>query len=200
MKKRAADLVEDDIDDLSVDSHTGESRDRLDTNFETRSNLSSRSGHRSSSHSRYATQEQRAIESLSACSQNYRDIVNIMREFGHSSLIQQEGLKHISNLHLTDSEYSDLMAIGASNVVIAAMKTHFKSSEVQSGACRAIWNLSASSENQVQLVQDGALDSILAAMDKYPADAETARKGSCCSVKSWRCYGQSKYHFGKRSY
>lgn len=157
MKKRAADFVEDDGDDLSVPSGAD-------------SNLLS------SPYSRRALEEQRAIESLSAHSNDYRAIVFVMREFEESSMVQQEALKHISNLHITDVEYTELLEIGTLNVVIAAMYNHINSSEVQSGACRAIWNLSATSENQVRLVEQGALDCILAAMDKYPADAELQEK------------------------
>ena len=173
MKKRAADLAEDDVNELSPTSRA-DSDQRLDDTFGTRS-LSSRSGRRSSGHSR-AMQEQRAIEMLSAHSSNFREIVFVMHEFGDSALVQQEGLKHISNLHITDADYDELVEIGTLSIVIAAMCNHIKSSEVQSGACRAIWNLSATSENQVRLVEQGALDCILAAMDKYPADAELQEK------------------------
>ncbi|KAI2510647.1 hypothetical protein MHU86_3758 [Fragilaria crotonensis] len=157
MKKRAADFVEDDGDDPSVASGAD-------------SNLLS------SPYDRRALEEQRAIESLSAHSNDYREIVFVMREFEESPIVQQEALKHISNLHITDVEYTELLEIGTLNVVIAAMYNHINSPEVQSGACRAIWNLSATSENQVRLVEQGALDCILAAMDKYPADAELQEK------------------------
>ena len=176
MKKRAADLYEqDDIDDLSIDSDTGASKEKLDTNFETRSQLSSRSGRPCPSHSRHE-QEHRAIESLSAQPENYDEIINIMKDFASSELVQQEGLKHISNLHLSDAEYIDMMQIGALSTVIEAMTTHSSSAELQSGACRAIWNLSATAQNQIRLVQEGALDCILAAMDTFPAEAELQEK------------------------
>lgn len=175
MKKRAADLFEDD-DDLSIDSDTGSARSKEKDMFDTRSNLSSRSGRPGSSGGRHAMSEQRAIENLSAASKNYIEILSIMRELPRSSLVQQEGLKHISNLHLTDSEYTELMEIGALDTVVHAMKMHADSAEVQNCACRAIWNLSATPQNQISLVQAGALDRILDAMERFAVEAELQEK------------------------
>lgn len=176
MKKRASDVFED-IDDLSIDSDANTGSYRSKDRLETRSNVSSRSGRMSSSRSgRYAMQEQRAIETMSAMSKNFHEILVLMREFPSSSLVQQEALKHISNLHLTDSEYTELMEIGALQTVIRSMKTHIKHAELQSGACRAIWNLSATPQSQIALVDEGALDCILAAMDRYPTEAELQEK------------------------
>jgi len=180
MKKRAADLFEDD-DDLSIDSDTGSARskEKMDS-FEGRSQ-SSRSDRqggsgRGSSSGRRGLSEQRAIENLSAVSKNYYEILAIMRKLPRSSLVQQEGLKHISNLHLTDSEYTELMEIGALDTVVQAMKIHGGSAEVQNCACRAIWNLSATPQNQIRLVEEGALDCILDAMDRFATEAELQEK------------------------
>jgi hypothetical protein len=166
--KKEQDVFED--DDLSIDSETGSARSK-----DRQESMSARA-ERAGRSSRVALQEQRAIEAMSASSQDYQIILGIMREYPTSSLVQQEGLNHISNLHLTDAEYTDLLQIGALGEVTKAMHQHLKKAELQTIACRAMWNLSATPQNQIQLVQEGALDCILDAMDVYPTEAELQEK------------------------
>jgi hypothetical protein len=153
-------------EDVSFDSEH-----QLDDEAESRSSISSQSDHSNSS-----LQEQRAIESLSANSTDFNRIISIMSNFPGSTLVQQEGLNHLSNLHLDDIAYDTIVENGALSTVINAMVSHIKSSEVQSSACRAMWNLSATSKNQVRLVNEGALDRLLEAMEKFPGDAELQEK------------------------
>jgi hypothetical protein len=158
--------LQDDVENISFNSEH-----QIEDEVESRSSLSSQSGH-----SNPGLQEQRAVESLSANSTDYTRIISIMSSFPGSTLVQQEGLNHLSNLHLDDDEYDTIVENGALNIVISAMVSHIKSSEVQSSACRAMWNLSATSKNQIRLVNEGALDRLLEAMEKFPGDAELQEK------------------------
>lgn len=161
-----------DDDDLSIDSETGSCRSR-----ENNSTYSSMSGHLSSAqNSRFAALEERAVENLAASSNNYCNVISIMRELPSSAMVQQEGLKYISEMQLSDEEYSEIMDIGVLEDVRKAMATHADIPHLQCVGCRAIWNLSATTQNQIRLVEEGALDIILAAMKDFSAESDVQEK------------------------
>mmetsp|Transcript_17439 Transcript_17439/g.20120 ORF Transcript_17439/g.20120 Transcript_17439/m.20120 type:complete len:895 (+) Transcript_17439:291-2975(+) len=170
-KKREGDVFEGDDDDLSIDSETGSCRSKEN------GSIYSRSSRRSSTQStRHAHHEERAVADIVAANDNYQTVLSIMRENPTSSAVQQEGLKHISEMRLSDNQYSEIMEFGALRDVMKAMKTHLNNPDVQCCGCRAIWNLSATPQNQILLVDEGALECILVAMESFPNESQLQEK------------------------
>jgi len=174
-KKREGDVFEGDDDDLSIDSGTGSTRSK--DNLSTYSRSSRRSSTQSTTQgSRYAHQEERAVADIAASSGNYHAVLSIMRDLPTSTVVQQEGLKHISEMRLSDNQYSEIMEAGALRDVMKAMKTHLNNPDLQCCGCRAIWNLSATPQNQIHLVEEGALECILVAMESFPNESQLQEK------------------------
>ena len=176
-KKPAAPAVFEAEDEASASG----SYDRRSFASETRSTRSSRSGQRrragpGSVNRHFQKQEERALGKIENARGSYVDILGIMADMPHSALVQQEGLKDLSNLHLSNAEYGHLAELGALDRVVEAMNSHPHSSEVQVSGCRAIWNLSATTNNQEKLVVAGALDAIITAMAGFPDDCEVQEK------------------------
>mmetsp|Transcript_42328 Transcript_42328/g.62823 ORF Transcript_42328/g.62823 Transcript_42328/m.62823 type:complete len:878 (-) Transcript_42328:49-2682(-) len=117
-----------------------------------------------------------AMERLEAANGDFLEILDVMRLLPSSPLVQNEALKDLSNLHLSNEEYDELAGRGALETVVTAMRTHPHDTEVQTSGCRAIWNLSATAQNQIQLVRTGALDVIMTAMEGFPDDPEIQEK------------------------
>jgi len=169
-EKLSEKVFEEGDDDLSIDSETGSCRSK-----ENGSTYSSKSGRRSSAQNTRQL-ESRAVEALAAASDNYCTIISLMRELPLSPIVHQEGLKHISEMRLSDEEYSEIMDIGVLEDIKSAMTTHLNNLQLQCFGCRAIWNLSATTQNQIRLVEEGALDSILFAMKTFPAESDVQEK------------------------
>lgn len=169
-KKLSENVLEESDDDLSIDSETGSCRSK--DNGSTYSSKSSRRG--SAPNSRQL--ESRAMEALATASDNYCTIVTIMRELPLSAIVQQESLKQISEMRLSDEGYSDIMDIGVLEDIKRAMTSHLNNLHLQCLGCRAIWNLSATTQNQIRLVEEDALDSIIFAMKTFPAESDLQEK------------------------
>jgi len=120
-------------------------------------------------------QEHVSLESL-MCEDDYLVIVDVMQANKHSSQVQNEALKNLSNLHLTNDQFDDIYSIGGLETTVIAMRTHPHNLELQVNGCLAIWNLSATQRNQIKLVSCGALDAILTAMNNFPDEAELQEK------------------------
>mmetsp|Transcript_29896 Transcript_29896/g.45304 ORF Transcript_29896/g.45304 Transcript_29896/m.45304 type:complete len:793 (+) Transcript_29896:257-2635(+) len=169
-EKLSEKVTEESNDDLSIDSETGSCRSK-----ENGSTYSSISGRRSSTQDNRQL-ESLAIERLSTANDDYCTVISIMRELPISAIVQQESLKHISEMRLSDDEYSEIMDIGVLEDIKSAMVTHLNNNQLQCFGCRAIWNLSATTPNQIRLIEEGALDCILGAMKTFPAESDVQEK------------------------
>ena len=120
--------------------------------------------------------EQRALQKIQRAEDDYKEIIQVMKENPSSDLIQQEAFKPLSNIHFSREDYSKLIKMKTAAAVVDGMKHHPQSSEVQVNGCRAVWNLSATTKSQLELMKSGALEVVLAAMDEFPDDAEVQEK------------------------
>lgn len=120
--------------------------------------------------------ERIGLERLRRAGSDYTEIILTMSDYSASSFLQQEGLKDLSNLLLSEQDQDSLADLGALELIVSAMRNHPNEVELQICGCRAVWNLSATPTNQVGLVQAGALDALLGAMEEFLDEPEVQEK------------------------
>jgi hypothetical protein len=120
--------------------------------------------------------ERIGLERLRRAGADYTEIIFTMSDYSASSFLQQEGLKDLSNLLLSEYDQDTLAELGALDLIVAAMRTHPNEVELQICGCRAVWNLSATPTNQVGFVAAGALDALLGAMEEFLDEPEVQEK------------------------
>jgi len=127
-----------------------------------------------SSHSRHGIgqAEEHAIDRIHDANGDCAEIMAIMRDWIHSPVVESFALKELSCLHLGIEEQDQLAHLGAMDIISEAMHSYADDIELQIHGCRAIWNASGTTENQLAFVNAGALEIILSSMDRFIDSAE----------------------------
>lgn len=107
------------------------------------------------------------LQRLRETSDDYVEILNILRNYNNLPVVQTLGMQLLSNLQLTEDDCNALANLGAVQIIVEAMMSYRDLIEVQISGCRAMWNASFTNLNQVAFVECGALDILLECMAKF---------------------------------
>ena len=117
-------------------------------------------------------EERKYIERLNDPDLVYEEILSIMRSKKNSPLVQEEALLALSEIHLEENDRQRFAALGGLKCGVAAMKAHAENVDVQIAGCQALWNLSATPDNQAAIGSAGGIVAILNAMIAFDGDAD----------------------------
>lgn len=118
-----------------------------------------------------ASRDTSGLDQLHVAGSDYVEIIHIMREFHESALVQVTAMQHLSSLHISESDSSRLALAGGVDAIVEGMRQHPMDIDLQIEGCRAMWNASGTTGNQVAFVEAGALDVVLMSMGQFLSDA-----------------------------
>lgn len=120
--------------------------------------------------------EQSYIDEIRRVGHNFGEVLIILREAMAYPIVVREALEKLARLELTVEVYDILADMAAPKVISDAILTHKSVMQVQLWGCGAIWKMSGTERNQLAFVDAGALDGILAAMDRFIDDVDVQEK------------------------
>jgi hypothetical protein len=120
--------------------------------------------------------EQEYMHSLQRGAESYADVIMVLREAVSSANVVKQGLEELAQFQLGQEDLETLADVGAPEVIADCLSRHRDNYDVQLWGYGAIWNMSAITRNQLAFVQAGALDSIVAGMEKFIGRDELQEK------------------------
>lgn len=112
------------------------------------------------------------LQRLREASNDYVAILNIMHEYRDMPQVQSLGMLILSNLQLTDEDCNGMARLGAAQIIVDGMIAFRDLIDLQISGCRAIWNASFTTLNQLAFVYCGALDILSRSMSNFLRDAD----------------------------
>jgi hypothetical protein len=103
---------------------------------------------------------------------DFREILNILRDYRDSHHIISLGLQVLANLQLTEIDCVSMAELGVVQLILDSMHAFSDLVDLQISGCRAIWNISFTTSNQLAFVQNGALDILTLNMGNYALVAD----------------------------
>lgn len=111
-----------------------------------------------------AAEEEMAIASVKANSQDPAAIVSLMRAHASSPAVQEHGCRALCSIAMLAENKEKVVAAGGIIAVVAAMRAHPSSPAVQEQGCWALCSIAALIENQAKVAAEGGIDAAVAAM------------------------------------
>lgn len=112
------------------------------------------------------------LQRLRESSNDYVSILDIMHEYRDMPQVQSLGMLILSNLQLTDDDCNGMARLGAAQIIVDGMMAFHDLVDLQISGCRAIWNASFTTLNQLAFVDCGALDILSQSMSNFLRDTD----------------------------
>lgn len=117
-------------------------------------------------------EEDPGLQQIQGAGSDYVEIISVMREYSNVSSVQSMGMEELSNLHLLPEDSDTLADIGGIHAIVEAMRAFPGDVDLQINGCRAMWNASGTTRNQIDFVEAGALDIVLQNMERFLEDSQ----------------------------
>ena len=114
--------------------------------------------------------------------ENPRSVIKTLENNLSSVIIQEQALKALLNFQLSQTDKKEIVNSGGVEVVIAGLKYHEFSHDIQLYACKILRELCVLSDSLTVILESGGIKAIVNTMQSFPEDDEIEE--SCLSILS----------------